>query len=59
MLKWPSGGHINDGVWAPHWYNSVWSSTGFMHSEESLPVLSKNMLLLCDDALVFYEKMKL
>ena len=59
MLKWPSGGHINDGVWAPHWYNSVWSSTGFMHSEESLPVLSKKMQLLCDDSLVFYEKMKL
>lgn len=29
MLSWPSGPRVSDGVWAPHWYAAVWSSTGF------------------------------
>jgi hypothetical protein len=29
MLSWPAGPRPSDGVWAPHWYASVWASTGF------------------------------
>lgn len=29
MLAWPAGPRETDGVWAKHWYASVWSSTGF------------------------------
>jgi hypothetical protein len=29
MLSWPAGPRDSDGVWAPHWYDSVWQSTGF------------------------------
>jgi hypothetical protein len=29
MLSWPPGPRATDGVWAPHWYAAVWSSTGF------------------------------
>ena len=29
MLAWPAGPRDSDGVWAPHWYDSVWASTGF------------------------------
>lgn len=29
MLSWPAGPRDSDGVWAPHWYASVWASTGF------------------------------
>jgi hypothetical protein len=29
MLSWPAGPRESDGVWAPHWYEAVWSSTGF------------------------------
>jgi hypothetical protein len=29
MLSWPPGPRASDGVWAPHWYEAVWSSTGF------------------------------
>ena len=29
MLSWPPGPRPSDGVWAPHWYDAVWSSTGF------------------------------
>lgn len=29
MLAWPPGPRPEDGVWAPHWYASVYTSTGF------------------------------
>jgi hypothetical protein len=29
MLSWPPGPRASDGVWAPHWYAAVSSSTGF------------------------------
>lgn len=29
MLAWPPGPRPEDGVWAPHWYESVYRSTGF------------------------------
>lgn len=29
MLSWPSGPRASDGVWARHWYGSVYRSTGF------------------------------
>lgn len=29
MLTWPAGPRESDGVWAPHWYDAVWASTGF------------------------------
>lgn len=29
MLNWPRGRRESDGVWAPHWYQSVEDSTGF------------------------------
>lgn len=29
MLSWASGPRESEGVWAKHWYPSVWNSTGF------------------------------
>jgi len=29
MLHWPAGPRASDGVWAPHWYDAVYASTGF------------------------------
>jgi len=29
MLRWPAGPRASDGVWAPHWYDTVWKSNGF------------------------------
>ncbi len=29
MLSWEAGPRPEDGVWAPHWYASVYASTGF------------------------------
>ncbi len=29
MLTWPAGPKPEDGVWAPHWYDRVWQSSGW------------------------------
>lgn len=29
MLQWPAGPRDSDGIWAKHWYDAVWASTGF------------------------------
>ncbi len=39
MLAWPSGGRDSDGVWAPHWYDAVWKSTGFAPPRPGKPHL--------------------
>ncbi len=36
MLRWPSGPRDSDGVWAPHWYGSVWESTGFARADSPM-----------------------
>ena len=58
MLNWPAGGHKSDGVWAKHWYGSVWKSTQFSGEDTPLPVLSEKMSELCQKALPFYEKLR-
>ncbi len=39
MLSWPAGPKPEDGVWAPHWYDRVWESTGWA------PYVAKNVEL--------------
>jgi len=39
MLAWPKGLRDTDGVWAPHWYENVWNSTGFGPPREEMPLL--------------------
>ena len=34
MLAWAPGEREEDGVWAPHWYSSVYRSTGFSQYQE-------------------------
>jgi hypothetical protein len=57
MLHWPSGGHPDDGAWAPHWYGAVHRSTGFEDAEGPLPALSDDYSDLLNAALPFYEQM--
>ena len=37
MLAWPPGPRDSDGVWAPYWYDSVRSSTGFVAETPGRP----------------------
>lgn len=39
MLTWPAGPRDSDGVWAPHWYQRVWQSTGFEAASDTRPPL--------------------
>jgi hypothetical protein len=39
MLHWPAGPRPSDGIWAKHWYDAVWASTGFeLHRAKEAPV---------------------
>jgi hypothetical protein len=57
MLKWPAGGHKDDGPWAPHWYGSVWKSTGFAGAENPLPSVPKHLESVLAEALPFYNEL--
>jgi len=60
MLKWGAGARSEDGAWAPYWYTSVESSTGFGNPPTSDPVVSPEyagMLKACEaDYAVLHER---
>jgi hypothetical protein len=57
MLNWPAGGHKDDGTWAPHWYGSVWKSTGFAGAENQLPSVPSHLHTILESALPYYEEL--
>jgi hypothetical protein len=57
MLSWPEGPHPNDGVWAPHWYDAVWTSTRFGPPPGPLPKLSGDAAYIEKEALAIYERL--
>lgn len=58
MLSWPRGGHPEDGPWAPHWYGSVWKSTGFAAAEGPLPHVPEHLQDVHDAAMKHYNRLK-
>jgi sulfotransferase family protein len=58
MLRWPSGGRSEDGVWAKHWYGAVHKSQGFAGPEGELPNLPDSLASLCSAAIPAYEKLR-
>lgn len=60
MMSWPEGPRDSDGVWAPHWYDAVWKSTGFKPYEEKeislAPELEQIAEKCMDDYRYFYER---
>jgi hypothetical protein len=59
MLSWPPGPRDSDGVWAPHWYDSVRRSTGFTPAAPAGPpaVLDPALEPLLGQCLPYYERM--
>ena len=50
MLSWPPGPIMEDGVWAPHWYQNVHKSTGFgryTKKKDPFPADLKDLLEAC------------
>ena len=58
MLSWPQGPKSFDGIWAKHWYGSVWASTGFGAPATSIPDIPKSLRPLADDACRYFNKLK-
>ena len=58
MLHWPNGPKTFDGVWAPHWYNAVWQSTGFEKPSTKAIALPPEMQEVANAARPYYEKLK-
>ena len=57
MLSWAAGPHAEDGVWAPHWYDAVWKSSGFGDPPGPLPALSGEAARIKKEALASYERL--
>lgn len=60
MLSWPAGPRASDGVWAPHWYDAVLSSTGFRpyveRAIELAPELEALAARCADDYRYLYDR---
>ena len=56
MLRWPAGPLAEDGIWAPHWYNAVHQSTGFVayHAKGKFPTELEPLLAECKP---WYDKL--
>lgn len=58
MLSWPPGPKPEDGVWAPHWYDAVWASTGWQpHRPKSDRLFPQNRATH-EAAVPLYERLR-
>jgi Sulfotransferase domain len=60
MLSWPAGPRPTDGVWAKHWYERVWASTGFgpVHeSSSAMPELPRELEGLAARCQPYYDEL--
>jgi len=57
MLAWPAGPRPFDGIWAKHWYQNVWRSTGFeRHRPRSEPP-PERLVPLIDACRPYYARL--
>jgi hypothetical protein len=57
MLSWPPGPRTTDGVWAPHWYAAVESSTGFAPYDPSPVEVPARLRPLVEAAQPYYDEL--
>ncbi|MCI5046596.1 MAG: hypothetical protein MRY59_03765 [Aquisalinus sp.] len=57
MLRWPAGPRKSDGVWAPHWYKSVETSTGFRPPATKHVTLPPGLQEIADACQPYYHKL--
>ena len=57
MLTWPEGPRESDGIWASHWYDSVWRTTGFAPPSDRKAELTSPLKALADQARPLYDKL--
>jgi hypothetical protein len=57
MLGWQPGPRDTDGVWAPHWYGKVETSTGFATHDARPAAVPSRLQALVDAAMPYYEEL--
>jgi len=57
MLSWPAGPKPEDGVWAPHWYDSVHRSTGWQPDVPKHAELLPNVVDAYEASLPLYRRL--
>ena len=59
MLQWEAGPKPEDGIWASHWYDAVWKSTGFAAPDLSpIPDLNPDLQSIHDEVLGYYQHLQ-
>lgn len=58
MLSWPAGPRASDGIWAPHWYDAVWKSTGFEPWRARETALSGSAVAVAEACRPVYERLR-
>ena len=54
MLSWPVGPRPEDGIWAPHWYESVHRSIGFQPYKAKMEPFPEHLKPLFDECMPYY-----
>jgi hypothetical protein len=57
MLSWERGPKPEDGVWAPHWYDAIWNSTGFSPPPREIPTTPARLAGILEQAIPIYERL--
>lgn len=57
MLSWPPGPKPEDGVWAHHWYDGVWASTGWQPYRAKSDRLAPQNEATYERCLPYYERL--
>jgi len=57
MLHWSAGPKPYDGIWAPHWYENVWESTGFKKQATSRRAFPEHLKPLLEEAYYYYDQL--
>jgi hypothetical protein len=58
MLAWPKGPKSCDGVWASHWYNAAWTSTGFSAAPPRKIALPPELDRIAEAAMPYYDQLR-
>lgn len=57
MLAWEPGPRPEDGVWAPHWYSSVYASTGFAPYTPRNRQIPQRLRPVLDECRAHYDRL--
>jgi len=57
MLSWEPGQRAEDGIWAPHWYTSVYQSTGFAPYTPKNDALPERLQPVLNECQAIYDQL--